>query len=245
MLIGHFAVGFAAKALAPSMPLGLLLAASQLLDGFWIVLTAAGIERFDVSDDARLPNLLRLVSVTMPFSHGLVESIVWSAAAAFIYLAVQPRARLLHGALLFGVVLSHWLLDYLVHPGDLPLSHVEPKRLYGLGMWHDVRAAFGLEVGAFLVAWGTYMWRTQALVRRNAVKWVLLAAALVAIQTLVFFWPVPDLKASGIDAGTVVRLSLAIVLVGTVLAGWRLDRYRRTRPSAGRISGLDEVSPRP
>lgn len=245
MLIGHFAVGFAAKVLAPSMPLGLLLAASQLLDGLWIVLTALGIEKFVVWEGTGLPNLLRLVSDSMPFSHGLIESIVWAAVVGCVYLAVVPHARLSCGAILFGVVLSHWPFDYLVHRPDLPLSMLHPDQKFGLEMWRDIHAAFVLEVGAFLLAWGWYRRRTQALVRGNTVAWVVLAATLVAVQATAFYGPMQRLKDIGLESSTVVRLGLACVLVGTVLAGRRLDRYRRTRPSAGRVSGLEEVSPRP
>jgi hypothetical protein len=48
MFIGHFAVGFAAKRVAPSTSLATLFAAAQLLDLVWPVLVLAGVEKVRV-----------------------------------------------------------------------------------------------------------------------------------------------------------------------------------------------------
>ena len=45
MFIGHFAVGFASKLLAPKTSLGVLIAAAVLLDLLWPVFVLMGWER--------------------------------------------------------------------------------------------------------------------------------------------------------------------------------------------------------
>jgi hypothetical protein len=54
MFIGHFAVGFAAKRVAPSTSLGTLFAAAQLLDLVWPVLVLAGVEKVRVDRQHRV-----------------------------------------------------------------------------------------------------------------------------------------------------------------------------------------------
>ena len=49
MFIGHFAVGLAAKRVAPSVSLGVLFAACQLLDLIWPVLVLLGVEHVRVA----------------------------------------------------------------------------------------------------------------------------------------------------------------------------------------------------
>ena len=46
MFIGHFAVAFAAKKVAPKASLGTLVFAAVFLDAVWPVLVLLGIERF-------------------------------------------------------------------------------------------------------------------------------------------------------------------------------------------------------
>lgn len=48
MFIGHFAVGFAAKRVAPRLSLAALLAAAQLADVMWPALVGLGIEQVHI-----------------------------------------------------------------------------------------------------------------------------------------------------------------------------------------------------
>jgi hypothetical protein len=59
-------------------------------------------------------------------------SIVWSilfGAVAFIFFR-DRRTSLILGI----VVFSHWILDFIVHPPDLPLF-LDGSPLLGLGLW--------------------------------------------------------------------------------------------------------------
>jgi len=77
-----------------------------------------------------------------PFSHSLTMVVRWSLAAGLLYYVVRRYGR---GAWVVGtLVLSHWVLDLLVHRPDLPLWPGGPK--YGLGLWNSWPASISLEV---------------------------------------------------------------------------------------------------
>jgi hypothetical protein len=68
----------------------------------------------------------------VPWSHGLFMSVIWSLVAAGIAYLFYHSLRI---SSIFGlVVISHWLLDFIVHPPELPLlfSH---SPMVGLGLW--------------------------------------------------------------------------------------------------------------
>ncbi|MCB0769938.1 MAG: hypothetical protein KDC00_05985 [Flavobacteriales bacterium] len=119
MFIGHFAVGFAAKRWAPALSLGVLFIAAQFLGLLWPVLLMLGVEHAEI-----VPGITALTPLDFqhyPISHSLVAVIGWSVLIGVVALLFKlPR----HLALLLGaLVLSHWLLDLLVHRPDLPLFH--------------------------------------------------------------------------------------------------------------------------
>jgi len=59
----------------------------------------------------------------------------------------------------FGV-LSHWVLDWLVHVPDLQLyAH---SRMFGLGLWNHRWLTMAVEVALFAIAIWTYQKQTRA-----------------------------------------------------------------------------------
>lgn len=130
--IGHLGVGFAAKPLAPKVPLWVLLVASELLDILWLLFYLVGIDK-NVSMER-----------ASPLSHGLFMSIIWSVIAAFVAAVVyrDRRSSLVIGLLVF----SHWVLDLITHPmgaifggrslsPDLPLFFNGSRRV-GIGLYN-------------------------------------------------------------------------------------------------------------
>ena len=117
MLVGHIGVGLAAKALEPRMKLGTMLAAAMLVDILFFALMLLGAEGIE-SGGQRFH---------FPFSHSLLSSFLLALVAALargLWGGLRPRR---HGAywdgiaLIAATVFSHWLLDFVVHGGDLPL----------------------------------------------------------------------------------------------------------------------------
>ncbi len=68
----------------------------------------------------------------IPWSHGLLMSVVWSILAAIIiYLLCHDRRT---AGMMGLVVMSHWFLDFIVHPPELPLLFSNSPKV-GLGLW--------------------------------------------------------------------------------------------------------------
>ncbi len=145
MFIGHDAVGFASKRLAPRTSLGWLIAAPLLLDLLWPIFLLLGIERVEIRPGAM--KMTPLEFTYYPWSHSLAMAIVWGIVFAGIYAIVT---RYLRGAvvLFFGVV-SHWVFDWVTHQADLPLYPGGPK--FGLGLWNQPIAELGIETALFAI----------------------------------------------------------------------------------------------
>ena len=70
MFIGHFAVAFAAKKVAPKASLGTLVFAAVFLDAVWPVLVLLGVERFRIVPGFTAINPFDFVYY--PWSHSLL-----------------------------------------------------------------------------------------------------------------------------------------------------------------------------
>jgi hypothetical protein len=144
MFVGHFAVGLAAKRLEPAISLGM---APILADLLWCLFMIAGIEHVQFKPGMGAVNYLTASDIAM--SHSLLMDGLWASLFAIAYFL---RRRYPRGAwLLFGAVLSHWLLDWIAHRPDMPLAP-GAHTYFGLGLWASVPATIVLEGGFWLVA---------------------------------------------------------------------------------------------
>ena len=157
MFLGHYAVGLASKKFAPRTSLGVLIAAPILLDLLWPVFLLMGVE--SVSIGAAANPFLRLNFDSYPISHGLVAVIGWATLFASVYFGLT---RYLAGAIVIWIgVASHWLLDYVVHRPDLPLS-ASSNRLLGLGLWNYRWQAIAVELLLLVLGVWVYVRETRA-----------------------------------------------------------------------------------
>src|SRR5262245_32510052 len=146
MFIGHFAVAFAAKRVNPRPSLGWTFAACQWPDLLWPILCLVGMEHFHIVPENRA--LTRLVFDYYPWSHSLLMDLIWGAVLAILYLWRRGDQR---GAWLIGaLVVSHWVLDWITHLPDMPLS-LSLERRVGLGLWRNLPATLLVEGGMFAV----------------------------------------------------------------------------------------------
>jgi membrane-bound metal-dependent hydrolase YbcI (DUF457 family) len=157
MFIGHYAVAFAAKRAAPRVSLGVLVAATSLLDLLWPAFLLLGWEqvRIEPGNTALAP----LAFVRYPFSHSLLAAAGWSVLCGLLY---WSATRYRSGALVVALVaLSHWYLDAVVHRPDLPLYPGSALKL-GLGLWNSIPAAVLLEGAMFAGGVWLYASATRA-----------------------------------------------------------------------------------
>lgn len=129
---GHLAIGFATKPGAPAVPVWVFLLASWLLDLLSFGFEALGLEKFAVSQTNFEHGVQVLVPGSIPWSHGLFMSILWSVIFGMIVFIFFRDRRT--SVILGLVVFSHWVLDFIVHPSDLPLFFEGSPNL-GLGLW--------------------------------------------------------------------------------------------------------------
>ena len=218
MFIGHFAVAFAAKPVAPSVSLGTLFFACQWVDLVWPLFLLAGLERVEIRPGTTA--FTPFDFVYYPWTHSLVMGAVWAAAFGVLYLSVRKTGK---AALLVGaVVLSHWFLDLIAHRPDLPLAPVSETR-WGLGLCNSIRATLAVEVSLFVAGVVLYVRRTRALDRIGRWGlWALLVFLAAAYLGAAFGPPPPSVEAiawAGLIGGA-----------ATGFLGYWIDRHR---PMAG------------
>ena len=92
MFLGHYALAFGAKRIAPAVSLGTLFLACQFADLLWPTLVVMGIEIVEVDPGNTLVTPLNFVKY--PYSHSLVMLLVWSVVFGLLYLAFRAGLNL-------------------------------------------------------------------------------------------------------------------------------------------------------
>jgi hypothetical protein len=166
LIAGHFGFAAAVKSRAPQIPLWSLMLACQWMDVLFVPLFALGIERIvPVAAAGPHPGYGEEV-IYADYTHSLVGA----AVIAVTYgLVAGWRWGRRNGAVLAGVVLSHWVLDLVVHRADMPILPRNAGNLprLGFGLWRMPAASAAIEL--VLVVLGTYLyWRAATRVLRNA-----------------------------------------------------------------------------
>jgi hypothetical protein len=189
MLIGHYAPAFALKVARPRIPLWLLFVAVQLVDYGWATFVLIGVEHARITPGFTASNGLDLYD--MPWTHGLAATGVWAVAGGLLgaMLLAKRGAGGAATAVILGVAIaSHWFFDLPVHVGDLPLwSGDGPKA--GWGLWQHRDAAFALELGLVMAAFGFYVWSSRPVAAPRA-AWVA-GLVLVVLTAASYYGPQP------------------------------------------------------
>ena len=186
MFLGHFAVAFAARPLAPRASLGTLFLAAQFIDLLWPTLLLLGVERVRIAPG--ITAMTPLDFVHYPVSHSLLAVLGWAVALALGYYAVRRARR--EALVLALAVVSHWVLDALTHRPDLPLAP-GASPLVGFGLWNSVAGTLAVELSLFAAGVWLYLRATAA--RDATGRWALygLLACLLLIYLGGAFSPPP------------------------------------------------------
>jgi hypothetical protein len=217
--IGHFAVGLALKKAEPRLNVGWLVFGAYLSDFLLGIFVWLGIERYDVPTDLATNHYL---TFTFPYSHGLSACLLWSTVAGMLTfggLAGPPSLRKRAAWVMAAAVLSHFLLDGLVHVRGLPLwGEASPK--LGLGLWNRLPLELSLEAIMVAVALPVYLSFTRA---RNQMGRYGMIALLVLLTPVTIFGQL-GLKTAP-PAGPLIAGWIATPMIFAALAYW-LDRQR-------------------
>jgi membrane-bound metal-dependent hydrolase YbcI (DUF457 family) len=163
MVAGHFGFAAGVKAKERQVPLWALMLATVWLDVVFAPLLAAGVE--SIENAPGTGGGYGNVVIHADWTHSLVGALV--LAALFGLVAARPWGRRT-GMVLAAVVFSHWLLDLVVHRGDMPILPGDAGGLprLGFGLW-KVRPASILVELALVLAGSWLYWRAAARTSRS------------------------------------------------------------------------------
>lgn len=216
MFVGHFGLGFAGKWVARRSSLGTLFLAAQFIDLLWPTLLLLGLETVRV-----VPGITRVTPldfVSYPISHSLLAVVGWALlfAGAYYLLRRSVRAALVCAVL----VVSHWLLDFITHRPDLPLTMTGSHKV-GLGLWDYPALAIGLELAVFAGGALLYARATRARDRAGSIGlWALLVFLSAVYVGNLFGAPPPGQQ-------EIAWVSQAQWIL--IIWGYWLDRHREER----------------
>lgn len=183
MFYGHIGVALASKPLAPKASVGVLIIAAITIDLLCGVFVATGLEHVDITTGIS----------SIPWSHGLFMSVVWSILAFLITYLLTRNAKM--SAVIGLLVFSHWVLDFISHPmgmgktlpKDLPLFFDNSPKV-GLGLYNSMTAALISELGLLAIGVFLYLKMTKATDRTG--KWsFLLLILFLALFPLTLYLP--------------------------------------------------------
>jgi len=216
MFVGHFGIGFGAKISEPRVSLGTLFLAAQFIDLLWPTLILLGFEQVEIR-----PGITRLTPldfIDYPISHSLLMVCVWGLLFGLTYWLMRKSMK---GAFLLCLcVVSHWILDLIVHRPDLPLYPGGAFRL-GFGLWNSLAGTLLLEGFIFTLGVTLYVRATRAKNRIGAYGlWALVGILVLIHLSSVFGPPPPSTKA--------IAWAGQLQWVFVIWAYW-VDRHRITR----------------
>src|SRR5437773_4599855 len=181
MFVGHYSVAFACRTERNRIPLWVLFVAVQFLDYIWATLVLLGIEKLRVIKGFTAGSMLD--SYFHPYSHSLIAAVLWSGMAALCYKLLcrwRGYGYTKSAALIVGVaVFSHWILDLIAHPHDLPIYDNAAK--VGFGLWNYRDPEFAVEIGLLAVGIVLYLARNVIPAIRKAAV-VAFGITLVVVQ---------------------------------------------------------------
>ncbi|MFD3002149.1 metal-dependent hydrolase [Pontibacter toksunensis] len=123
-----------------------------------------------------------------PFSHSLLFVLGWGFLFALVYWLFRKDIKT--SVVLGLLVVSHWLLDLIVHVPDLPL-YPGSSLLLGFGLWNSIAGTLLLEGLLFLLGVWLYLRTTWAEAKTGLYSLWALIIFLVLVHGANLFGPPP------------------------------------------------------
>jgi len=187
MFIGHFGAGFAGKKFEKSASLGTYFMAAQWIDLIWPILLLLGIEKAEIKPG--VTTVTPLDFTYYPFTHSLFGVIVWAVLFGMVYFVIKKKSRT--AIILALLVISHWVLDLIVHIPDLPIFPGESIKV-GFGLWNSFAATIIFEGLIFALGAYLYFKTTRAKNKIGMYSFVGLIVFLVVMYLANLFGPPPN-----------------------------------------------------
>lgn len=212
MFAGHIGAALALGRAEPRVNVGAFVTAALLLDVVLWAFVLLGWETVAIPGDFASTHQPQF---DFPYSHGLLASLAWSAAAAAAGFGLSARTRAARwrtAVLLAAAAFSHWLLDALVHRPELPVAGSGPPWV-GLGWWDNMPLALAAE--AAIVAVSLYLFvRARALARGRRIALAALVLLLLAFTVAGMTIAPPPPSARAMAASSLGMLAIVCAIVG-------------------------------
>ena len=215
MFLGHFGLAFAAKKINPNPSLGTYFLASQLVDLLWPFFLLSGLETVEV--DKGNTSFTPLHFVSYPYSHSLTGVFLWALFFGSMYYIVSRNRKA--SFVLAALVVSHWVLDFVTHRPDLPITFSEKTKV-GLGLWNYIIATIVLELVVFIMGAWLYYRVTGAKDNIGRYAWTAILLFLIIIYLVNAFGEAPP------SATAIGYVGLSQWLL--IIWGYWIDRHRRS-----------------
>jgi hypothetical protein len=221
MYFGHYGIGLALKKYVKGLSLGWLFLSVQFVDLLAMSLLLIGVERVNI-----IPGLTATSSmeyVYFPFSHSLVAFLVWASVFYIIFrlVEIKPGLKKSRVALMLALgVLSHFVLDVIVHTPDLPILGND-SFMMGLGLWnyHPI-INYVVEGAILLVGLYLYLRATKGSTFLGKYGVISLVGVMFILNLVLMFGESPP--DPSVSAGLYLIFNFSIIL----LAFW-LDKKRK------------------
>jgi len=213
MFAGHVGAGLAISRADRSMNPGVLVFAAMLTDFLLWSFVLLGWESVSIPADYAASHQMHF---TFPYSHSMAASVALSLTAtaiAYLWYRAPGRGNMRPAVLVGAAVLSHWLLDALVHVPEIPLAGGTSHKV-GLGLWQHMALALGIESLVLLA--GLWMYLAGAPTSGGR-KWGMGILGLFVLGSTVAGMTVAPAPPS---VATVAVSSLITIVVVTALASW-------------------------
>lgn len=208
---GHLATALYLQKAAPRLNAGILIFAAILADILLGIFVLLGWEEVHVPYSFAVRHYFEF---SFPYSHGLLATILWSAAAiAIARFFVPMRAALIVGAAVF----SHFVLDALVHVPELPVTGEDSYKI-GFSLWNHLGVELTLE--AVMVVVALVLFRRRGMTIFMAIVTIVMIASQATVTT------VPSTKTLAITwiAGGIAMSGIAYLLDRRKVEGSILNR---------------------
>ena len=212
MFAGHIGAALLIGRAERRINLGVLVLAALLLDVMLWIFILLGWESVVIRADFATTHQPEFI---FPYSHSLLAAIISSAlagAATFLWYPQMNVLKLRAGVCVASAVLSHWLLDALVHIPELPLVGDDSIKV-GLGMWNRMPVALSIE--ALITVAGLCLFLVGNPISRTRKFWLTAGAFSLMAFTAAGMTVAPPPP----SAMTMASSSLATIIAVCVLAG--------------------------